>query len=169
MQELAATTPVDEVKQYLTFMLGGKLYGLAILNIKEIISYGEITEVPMTPDFISGVINLRGTVVPVIDLGQRFSGKAAELTRRTSIVILEVDDGDLKVEIGVTVDMVNQVLDIQTQDLEPAPSLGGAINTSFISSMAKVNDKLLILLEINNILSVDEFSLVGSIGAPEQP
>jgi len=153
----------DEIEQYLTFMLGGKVYGLEILNIKEIIEYGEITEVPMTPDFISGVINLRGSVVPVIDLSQRFSGKSTEQTKRTSIIILEVKNDDLSIEIGITVDMVNEVLDIHSDEIEPAPSLGNQIQTNFISGMAKVDGKFLILLDIENALSTDELSMVGSI------
>lgn len=153
----------DEVEQYLTFLLAEKTYGLAILNIKEIIEYGEITEVPMTPEFISGVINLRGSVVPVIDLSQRFNGQSIEQTKRTSIIILEVKNDDLKIEIGITVDMVNEVLDIHPSVIEPAPSFGDQIQTNFISGMAKVNDKLLILLDIENILSIDELSMVGSI------
>ena len=153
----------DEIEQYLTFLLGGKTYGLAILNIKEIIEYGEITEVPMTPNFISGVINLRGSVVPVIDLSQRFSGQSTEHTKRTSIIILEVKNDDLKIEIGVTVDMVNEVLDIHPGEIEPAPSLGEQIQINFISGMAKIDNRLLILLDIENILSIDELSMVGSI------
>jgi len=156
-------TNSDEAEQYLTFLLGGKIYGLAILNIKEIIEYGEITEVPMTPEFISGVINLRGNVVPVIDLSQRFSGQSIEQTKRTSIIILEVRNDDLKIEIGITVDMVNEVIDIHPGEIEQAPSLGNQIQTNFISGMAKVNNKLLILLDIENILSVDELSVVGSM------
>lgn len=153
----------DEIVQYLTFLLGGKTYGLAILNIKEIIEYGEITEVPMTPNFISGVINLRGSVVPVIDLSRRFSGQMIKQTKRTSIIILEVKNDDLKIEIGVTVDMVNEVLDIHPDEIEPSPSLGDQIQINFISGMAKVKNKLLILLNIENILSIDEISIVGSI------
>lgn len=153
----------DKIEQYLTFILGGKTYGLAIDNIKEIIEYGDITEVPMTPEFISGVINLRGSVVPVIDLSQRFSGKVTEHTKRTSIVILELKNDDLMIDIGVTVDMVNEVLDVNSSDIEPAPSMGNQIQTNFISGMAKVNGELLVLLEISNILSIDEISLVSNI------
>ncbi len=152
-----------EAEQYLTFMLAGKIYGLDILNVKEIIEYGDITEVPLMPEFISGVINLRGSVVPVIDLCQRFSGTAMEQTKRTSIIILEVKNDDLNIEIGVTVDMVNEVLDIDPKEIEPAPSLGNQIHTSFISGMAKIKDKLLILLDIENILSIDELSMLGTI------
>jgi len=153
----------DDTQQCLTFMLGGKIYGLDILNIKEIIEYGEVTDVPMVPDFISGVINLRGRVVPVIDLTQRFSGKETDITKRTSIIILEVANDDLSIDIGITVDLVNEVLDIHPSEIEPAPSLGEQIQTSFISGMAKVDGKLLILLDIENVLSIDELSMVGSI------
>ncbi len=157
------TTYLDEARQYLTFMLGGKVYGLEILNIKEIIELGEITEVPMMPDFIAGVINLRGSVVPVIDLSRRFSGMATVIAKRTSIVILEVENEDLRIEIGVLVDMVNEVLDICQSDIEPAPSLGSKIQTNFMSGMAKVDGKLLLLLNIENVLSVDELSMVGGM------
>ena len=165
MQEFASDLQKEhlDVRQYLTFMLGGKLYGLAIIDIKEILQYGEITEVPMTPSFISGVINLRGRVVPVIDLSQRFIGRAIELTKRTSIVILEVMNEDLRIDVGITVDMVNEVLAIDPADIEPAPALGTQIQTNFIDGMAKVNGQLLILLDIEHILSVDELALMGSI------
>ena len=157
----------DETAQFLTFMLSGKEYGLDILNIKEIIDYGDITEVPMTPDFISGVINLRGAVVPVIDLSRRFSGTAVKPGKRTSIIILEVRSDDLRIEIGVTVDMVNEVLAINLAEIEPAPSMGKQVQTSFISGMAKMEDKLLILLDIENILSIEELSMVGNIQSGE--
>ncbi|NOX09664.1 MAG: chemotaxis protein CheW [Gammaproteobacteria bacterium] len=160
-------TQSDEAEQYLTFMLSSKAYGLDILNIKEIIEYGDLTEVPMTPDFISGVINLRGSVVPVIDLSQRFSGAVTEHTKRTSIIILEVKNDDLMIEIGVTVDMVNEVLDIHPSEIEPPPALGNQIQTNFISGMAKVDGHFLILLDIENILSIDELSMVGSMQREE--
>jgi purine-binding chemotaxis protein CheW len=152
-----------KIEQYLTFQMSGKSYGLGILNIKEIIEYGDLTEVPMTPDFISGVINLRGRVVPVIDLGHRFAGRSVIPTKRTSIIIFEVKTSDLQIELGITVDMVNEVLDINNGDIEPAPSFGDQIDTKFISGMAKVDGKFLILLDIENVMSVDEFSIVGSI------
>jgi len=153
----------EEAQQCLTFMLGGKVYGLDILNIKEIIEYSEITEVPMMPDFISGVINLRGSVVPVVDLLQRFSSRLTDISKRTSIIILEIRNDDLRIELGIIVDLVNEVLDIKQSEIDPAPSLGNQIETNFISGMAKVDDKLLILLDIENVLSVDELSMVGSI------
>jgi len=152
-----------EVAQYLTFQLSEKLYGIEILNVKEIIEYGELTEVPMTPDFISGVINLRGRVVPVIDLGRRFAGNAIKITKRTSIIILEITTSDLQIELGITVDMVNEVIDVNINDIEPAPKLGDQIATQFISGMANINGRFLVLLSIENVMSNDEISTVGSL------
>ena len=99
-------------RQFLTFQLAGEVYAIDILHIREIIEYGNLTQVPMVPDFIAGVINLRGSVVPVIDLGTRFGNSVTEITKRTSIVIIEIADGDKMLEIGVTVDIVNEVLEI---------------------------------------------------------
>jgi len=153
----------DNIQQCLTFMLGGKVYGLDILNIKEIIKYGEITEVPIMPVFVSGVINLRGSVVPVIDLSRRFSDSATQLTKRTSIIIIDVKSDDLRIEIGIIVDIVNEVLDIHPEDIQPTPSLGNQIETNFIKGMAKVNEKFLILLDIEYVLSIDEIAQMGSL------
>lgn len=153
----------DKIEQYLTFSQGKKIYGIQITNIKEIIEYGEITDVPMTADYISGVINLRGRVVPVINLSKRFTGQFSEITKRTSIIIIEIHNDDLQIEIGVTVDMVNDVLDVKSKEIEPAPRLGDQVNTDFISGMAKVNGKLLVLLKIENILSFNDLSAVTQI------
>jgi len=165
MPEVALDIEMEraDAHQYLTFLQGGNLYGLDILNIKEIIEYSEITEIPLTPEFISGVINLRGSVVPVIDLSQRFSGKRTEIGKRTSIIILEVNDNDLRIEIGLTVDMVNEVLDIYPADIEPAPTLGKQVDTNFISGMAKIDERFLILLDVTNVLSIDELPMVSNV------
>ena len=153
----------DNVAQFLTFMLNGEVYGVSILNAREINDYGNITRVPMMPKFIAGVINLRGKVVPVVDLALRFSEKPSERTKRSSIVILEVKDEGEKLEIGITVDEVNEVIDIQLNEIEPAPSFGTKIRTDFISGMAKVNGQLLVLLHIDNILSISELSTMQDL------
>ncbi|HED33319.1 MAG TPA: purine-binding chemotaxis protein CheW [Gammaproteobacteria bacterium] len=167
MQQLENTTDNEVHKegaeQFLTFMLNGKVYGLDILSIKEIIEYSELTEVPMTPDFISGVINLRGSVVPVVDLSQRFTGQPIEPGKRTSIIILEIENDDLKIEIGITVDIVNEVLDVNASEIEPPPALGNQIQTDFIGGMAKVDGKFLVLLNVENVLSVDELSVIDEL------
>lgn len=153
----------DNVTQYLTFMLNSEIYGINILNIKEIIDYGNIARVPMMPNFIAGVINLRGSVVPVVDLALRFSEKSSRRTKRSSIVILEVKNEGQMLEIGITVDMVNEVLDILSGEVEPAPSFGTKIRTDFINGMGKVDEQLLVLLDIENILSIDELSIIEGI------
>ncbi|VAW64920.1 Positive regulator of CheA protein activity (CheW) [hydrothermal vent metagenome] len=151
---------VDSVTQYLTFILNNEIYGINILNIKEIIDFGNIARVPMMPKFIAGVINLRGSVVPVVDLALRFANKPSKRTRRSSIIILEVKNDEQVLEIGITVDVVNEVLDILVGEIEQAPSFGTKIRTDFISGMGKVDDQLLVLLDIENILSVDELSAI---------
>lgn len=157
---LAGNIAGEDVTQFLTFELNSEIYGINILNIREIIEHGSFTKVPMMPGFIAGVINLRGSVVPVVDLAQRFSESASQRTKRSSIVILEVEHETQKLEIGITVDVVNEVLDISASDIEPAPSFGTKIRTDFIGGMGKVRDQLLVLLDIEKILCVAELSVV---------
>jgi purine-binding chemotaxis protein CheW len=152
----------EHITQFLTFELNSDVYGIEILNIKEIIDHGNITRVPMMPDFIAGVINLRGSVVPVVDLALRFSEKPSERTKRSSIVILDTQSMGEKLEIGITVDVVNEVLDISVNDIEAAPSFGTKIRTDFISGMGKVEDQLLVLLDMENILCIEELSVVDT-------
>ncbi|MBI3772616.1 MAG: purine-binding chemotaxis protein CheW [Gammaproteobacteria bacterium] len=154
----------DEQSQYLTFVLGGELYAIGILNIKEIIEYGSLTSVPMMPEFIRGVINLRGAVVPVIDLSVRFGRQTSAVTRRTCIVIIEVESEGGKHDIGVTVDSVSEVLEIPGSEVEPAPSFGAKIRADFIAGMGKVNSKFVIILNVGKVLSVDEMSMLGVMG-----
>lgn len=149
--------------QYLTFSLAGEMFGIGILNVKEIIEYGNLTEIPMMPTFIRGVINLRGSVVPVIDLAARFGGKVTEVGRRTCIVIVEVPDEEMRHDIGIIVDAVSEVLEIPAGEIEPPPSFGAKIRADFIFGMGKVAGKFVILLEINKVLSVEEIAtLTGS-------
>ena len=153
---VVSASAAQDQQQYLTFMLGGETYAMGILVIKEIIEYGNLTEVPRMPQFIRGVINLRGAVVPVIDLGSRFGKQATQVTRRTCIVIIEVATGDETQDVGVMVDAVNAVLEIPPQEIEPPPSFGANIRADFISGMGKVNGKFVIILSIQHVLSVDE-------------
>lgn len=153
-----------DTHQYLTFTLGGEMFAVGILNVKEIIEYGNLTEIPMMPGFIRGVINLRGAVVPVIDLSARFGGKAGEVQRRTCIVIVEVAQDDARHDIGIMVDAVSEVLEIQAGDIEPPPSFGARIRADFIAGMGKVAGKFVIILEIQKVLSVDEMAMVVNAG-----
>ncbi|MCX7173255.1 MAG: chemotaxis protein CheW [Proteobacteria bacterium] len=153
-----------EAHQYLTFALSGEMFGVGILNVKEIIEYGNLTEIPMMPPFIRGVINLRGGVVPVIDLASRFGGKQSEIGKRTCIVIVEMRQDDVKQDLGIMVDAVSEVLEIPGSEIEPPPSFGAKIRADFIAGMGKVNNKFVILLDIQRVLSVDEMATLASVG-----
>ena len=152
-----------EIAQYLTFLLSGEMYAVGILNVKEIIEYGQLTEIPMMPAFIRGVINLRGSVVPVIDLAARFGGHQTENSRRTCIVIIELTNGDEHHDIGVVVDAVSEVLEVSSADIEPPPSFGAKIRADFIAGMGKVNNKFVILLDIQRVLSVEEIASLATV------
>jgi purine-binding chemotaxis protein CheW len=152
--------------QYLTFMLGGEVFAIGILVIKEIIEYSGLTAVPMMPDFIRGVINLRGAVVPVMDLMARFGKQAGGVTKRTCIVIVEMDCGDEQQVIGVIVDAVNAVVDIARSEIEPAPSFGARIQSEFIEGMGKIDGGFIILLNVNRVLSGEQMDAVSLVGAP---
>ena len=158
---VAGHAVTEEDHQYLTFLLGGEMFAIAILNIKEIIEYGSLTEVPMMPAFIRGVINLRGSVVPVVDLSARFGRNKTEVSRRTCIVIIEVESADEKHDIGVMVDSVSEVLEIPRSEIEPPPAFGAKIRVDFMAGMGKVAGKFVIILNANKVLSVDELSMLG--------
>lgn len=145
-----------EREQYLTFNLRGELFAIGILAIREIIEYSQLTYVPMMPEHIRGVINLRGAVVPVVDLQIRFGHGRTESNRRTCVVIVEVDAGDGMQQLGVLVDAVNEVLEIAAADIEPPPALGERGNSEFIHGMGKVGERFVILLDVNRALTVSE-------------
>ncbi len=151
---------LQEDAQYLTFLLGGDMFAIGILGIKEIIEYGSLTAVPMMPEFIRGVINLRGAVVPVVDLSARFGHKGSEVTRRTCIVIVEANTEGEKHDVGVVVDAVSEVLAIPASEIEPPPSFGAKIRTDFISGMGKVDGKFVIILNADRVLSVEEMAML---------
>lgn len=153
----------DAPAQYLTFSLAGEMFAVGILNVKEIIEFGHLTEIPMMPAFIRGVINLRGAVVPVIDLAARFGGKPTKVGRRTCIVILEVIDQEVHSDIGIMVDAVSEVLEIPSGEIEPPPSFGAKIRADFISGMGKVAGKFVIILNIGKVLSIDEIAMLSGM------
>ncbi|MEY3289235.1 MAG: hypothetical protein RLZZ419_1477 [Pseudomonadota bacterium] len=154
----------EEQQQYLTFMLSGETYAISILSIKEILQYSQLTKVPRMPSFILGVINLRGAVVPVIDLSARFGKQSVQLGRRNCIIIVEVDVGEETQNVGVMVDAVNAVLEIPIHEIEPAPSFGNNIRTDFIAGMGKINGKFVIILNIQYVLSMDEMTALAGVG-----
>jgi len=152
-------------QQYLTFHVGKESYAIGILRIKEIIEYAELTTVPMMPGCVRGVINLRGAVVPVLDLAARFGAAPAVPTRRTCIVIVEIEAGaGTPQDLGVIVDAVSEVIEIPAAEIEPAPSFGTRIDQSFIAGMGKVAGKFVILLDVDRVLSTEDIVGVAAAG-----
>jgi purine-binding chemotaxis protein CheW len=159
----------EDQPQYLTFRIGREEFAIGIVAIREIMEYTDPTEVPMTPDFIRGVINLRGAVVPVIDLCARFGREQTDVSRKTCIVILEVEveyeEETMRQVIGVIVDEVSQVLEIAAGEIEPPPRFGARIRTEFISGMAKVDGRFVIVLDVQRVLDVEELAAVAEVAA----
>jgi purine-binding chemotaxis protein CheW len=149
-------------QQYLTFFVSTESFAIPIAIIREIIEYRAPTDMPMMPPFIRGVINLRGRVVPVIDLAVRMGREKESVTRRTCIVILDVIHDGLEQEMGVVVDAVSAVVDIADNDIEPPPSFGAKLRADFISGMGKIEEKFIIILSINHVISIDELAALVS-------
>lgn len=164
-----AILEAEEQQQYLTFLLSDEMFALGILAIREIIGYGYVTEVPMTPPFIRGVINLRGAVVPVVDLAVRFGREARPITKRTCIVIVEVESVTGSREMGVVVDAVSEVLEISRDEIESPPEFGSRIRSDFIKGMGKINGRFVILLDVNRVLLVDEVAVAANMTRLEAP
>lgn len=162
-----AATQVHGEKQYLTFMLGGEMFSINILCIKEIIWYANLTEVPMMSECIRGVVDLSGAVVPVMDLSSRFGKPSTPVTKSTCIVIIEVEtqnEGERQ-NMGLVVDSVQAVLEIASSEIEQAPSLRAKIRPDFIEGIGKVNGKFVILLNVNRVLSMEEIGQMGQVAA----
>lgn len=143
-------------EKYLTFSLGGEQYGIEILKVKEIIGMMDITKVPRTPNFVRGVINLRGKVIPVIDLRTKFGMENIADTEQTCIIVIDIIVDDNPIQMGIVVDSVSEVLDISRNDIEETPSFGTSVQTDFIKGIAKTKGGVKILLNIEEILSRGE-------------
>lgn len=157
---------VAEPGQYLTFMLSGETFAIGILGIKEIIEYAGLTSVPMMPACVRGVINLRGAVVPVLDLAARFGRDPSDIGKRTCIIIVETEHDGVHQVVGLMVDAVNAVIEIAASDIEPPPSFGARVRSDFISGMGKVNGKFVIVLAIEQVLSVVDITSMLADGQP---
>ena len=149
--------------KYLTFTLAEEEYGISILKVKEIIGMMPITPVPQTPDFIKGIINLRGKVIPVIDMRMKFDMGTVEYTERTCIVVVEVGSNSGTIFIGIVVDSVSEVLNIKAEEIEKTPAFGCQLDTGFILGMAKTEAGVKILLDINRVLGVEDIDVVGGL------
>ena len=164
---------VAVLNQYLSFTLGKEKYGINIVNTREVLEATELTRVPRMPDFMCGVINLRGSVVPVLDLKLKFkmsdNGNNIRNNIRNNIIVTEIDDldgGEEKLTIGIYTDSVQKVLTIEPEDIESAPKIGIPINTEFIHGMGKVEDEFIILLNINKILNSKDLNVIKSTSDP---
>lgn len=150
----------DREGKYLTFSLADEEYGIGILKIKEIIGMMPITSVPRTPDYVRGVVNLRGKVIPVIDLRLRFSMVEKDYTDRTCIIVVEIGGQEIDMIIGIVVDSVSEVLNIKTEEIEDTPAFGTSLNTEYILGMAKMEGGVKILLEIDTVLSSEDKTIL---------
>jgi len=149
--------------KYLTFALGSEEYGLEILKVREIIGYVEVTRIPQTPSYVRGVINLRGQVIPVVDLRAKFGMEDAQRTEQTCIIVVEISHADDTISTGVVVDRVQEVLDITAEQIEPTPEFGASVETDFILGMGKIGDAVKILLDIDKVLGSDEMAQLAKM------
>ena len=155
-----AVESIAETTQFLTFRLEEELFALDIGKVREVLDFTSITKVPQTPDYMRGVINLRGSVVPVVDLRLKFGMTMAEKTVNTCVIIVEVDMDGEKVVMGAMADAVQEVLDLEPDQIEPPPRIGVKLNTDFIRGMGKHADQFIIILDIDKVFTIDELELV---------
>ena len=155
-----AVESITETTQYLTFRLADELFALDIGKVREVLDFTSITKVPQTPDYMRGVINLRGSVVPVVDLRLKFGMALAEQTVNTCVIIVEVEMDGEKVVMGALADSVQEVLDLEPDHIEPPPRIGTKLNLDFIRGMGKHQKQFLIILDIDKVFTIDELELV---------
>jgi len=155
-----------EQTQYLTFYLAGEEYAIGILQAKEILEYDTLTKVPQTPPSIRGVINLRGSVVPVVDLAAKFGLPPSTVTKRTCIIIVEAGLEGRRTVMGVLADAVSQVMDLAPEDIESPPAFGTAVRVDYLQGMGKVGKKFVLILDVDRVLSAPELLAAGALSTP---
>ncbi len=162
----ASTLDTSNDNKFLSFCLGQEEYGVEILRVREIIGIIDITPLPQTPDYVKGVINLRGKIIPVIELRSKFAMPFVEYNDETCIIVVEVADptGVDQFQMGVIVDTVSEVIDIAKEQIEPAPRFGCSLNTNYILGMGKAKDKVIILLDIDKVLTQEELGGLSRAG-----
>ena len=160
---------ITETGQYLTFKLDEEVFALDISTVREVLDFTKITKVPQTPDFMLGVINLRGSVMPVVDMRLKFGLSRTEPTVNTCIIIVEIElDGEVTL-LGALVDSVQEVIELDPEHIEPPPRIGTRLNTKFIKGMGKQDERFLIIVEIDKVFSVDELAIAQEIGVEQLP
>jgi len=158
---------INDIRQYLTFKLSDEVFALDVSNVREILEFTDITKVPKTPNFMRGVINLRGSVVPVVDMRIKFGMTATEKTINTCIIVVEVDFEGENTILGALVDSVQEVFELEPEEIEPPPKIGTGLNTEFIKGMGKKEDKFIIILDIDKLFSLQELTVVTGVEQEE--
>ena len=161
------TETSSESQQYVTFSLADELFGVEVTRTREILSLTPVTKVPQTPDYLLGVINLRGQVVPVVDMRLKLGLPAGEETEDTCIIVIEVQVDGEAIVVGALADAVREVLEVGNDQIEPPPRLGTKLNTEFINGMGKIDEQFMILLNVDRIFSNEEFAVVQDAGTLE--
>lgn len=156
---------ITETRQYLTFKLGEEIFALDVAKVREILDFTTVTKVPRTPDFMRGVINLRGSVVPVIDMRLKFGMSITEKTVNTCIIVVEISLDNETAVLGALADSVQEVFEMEPASIEPAPRIGTSLKTEFIKGMGKHNDQFIIILDVDKIFSTDELAMVQNMGS----
>lgn len=172
MTEAATSTEIDrDVRAglYLTFVLAEEMYGIQILAVQEIIQLIPTTAVPRTPEYVRGVVNLRGKVIPVVDLRSKFGMGETEDTPHTCIVVVQVSSGGGELTMGIVVDQVAEVLEVGSDQIEPPPSFGSSVDTSFLLGVGKVEEKVVMLLDVERVLVGDDGALVAQLAEAAAP
>ncbi len=159
-------TAHEDALQYLTFSLGDEVFAMDIRSVREIIQHGAMTVVPLMPEFVRGIINLRGAVVPVIDLQSRFGRAPAQVGKKTCIIIFDVGPEGDKVQLGLMVDAVSEVIDIPLSHIEPPPQFGTTIQREFIHGLGKVGSEFIVILEPERALNIDDMVALAEAGQP---
>ncbi len=157
---------ITETRQYLSFKLEDEEFALDISKVREVLDFTSITKVPQTPDFMKGVINLRGSVVPVVDLNKKFGIKDTEKTENTRIIIGEVAVNGDEIVLGVLADSVNEVMDIEPENIEPTPRIGNGLNTDFLKGMGKRDEQFVMILDIDKVFSAEDLEGVCQVPQP---
>ncbi len=164
LEQNAMVANQADIEQFLSFFIENEEFAVSILAVREIRGWEKVTPIPNTPDYVKGFINLRGRVVPIIDLRQRFNMDLKEYTRTTVVIILNMDEADPNSElVGIVVDAVSEVYDIKPENVRPAPKLGGHIEAKYINGIAEIGDKNVILTDVMSLLDTDE--LLQATGA----
>ncbi|MGD0663175.1 MAG: chemotaxis protein CheW [Syntrophorhabdales bacterium] len=163
-----SVTSISDIRQYLTFQLNDEIFALDVSHVREILEFTTVTKVPKTPEYMRGVINLRGSVVPVLDMRLKFGMSMTEKTVNTCIIVVEVSfEGETSI-IGALVDSVEEVFELEPGQIEPAPKIGVQLKTEFIKGMGKRDDRFIIILDIDKVFSSEELSMAGDMGTQEQ-